>query len=321
MIGLLTQFPRPPSQLRHQLEYSQSENLDLSAPLPDPHRPSTSKNAQITDKEPSIIVSSQQLNQNDPRVVDASATISAVHDNDQSLYGGSSTIALLRRVIHEAEECDLPGSLTGKANPAKFHYLEADTSVSASIPEVIFDRDESAAVFPPRRTADEYMHCFWEFVHPIFPILHRTTFMAKYDALWLSDGGALQPNDADTELDETIFSSTLNLAFALGCQFSQVVAPIRKSLLAEHFYQRHRKLFNFDILDSTSLPMVQMLLLTGVYLQSTKHASRCWNVVGLAIRAAQSLGLHLDQPVTKPDNQLNREMRRRIWWNCVILDR
>jgi hypothetical protein len=64
-----------------------------------------------------------------------------------------------------------------------------------------------------------------------------------------------------------------------------------------------------------------MLLVSGVYLQSTRYASRCWNVIGLAIRTAQSLGLHLDLTKYRPDNQLNKEMARRIWHTCLVLDK
>ncbi|KAK1239806.1 hypothetical protein MKX08_007248 [Trichoderma sp. CBMAI-0020] len=82
-----------------------------------------------------------------------------------------------------------------------------------------------------------------------------------------------------------------------------------------------RQVLLYDILGTTSVSVVQWLLLSGVYLQSTKYASHCWNSIGLAIRLAQSLGLHLEHPGPKSEGQLNREMRRRIWHTCVVLDR
>jgi hypothetical protein len=124
-----------------------------------------------------------------------------------------------------------------------------------------------------------------------------------------------------TDAEDAVFLSTLNIVFAIGCQFSDMIAPARRVSLAEQFYQQSRKLVAVDALDSTSLAVVQMLLLTGVYLQSTKYASRCWNIVGLAIRNAQGLGLHLEQTRLTSRNQIKRETRRRIWHSCVILDR
>ena len=64
-----------------------------------------------------------------------------------------------------------------------------------------------------------------------------------------------------------------------------------------------------------------MLLLNGVYLQSTYYPNRCWNSVGLAIRVAQSLGLHNEHRTTQKRSQLQTEMGRRIWHNCMALDR
>lgn len=170
-----------------------------------------------------------------------------------------------------------------------------------------------------RRQADNFLLCYWEFVHPLFPVLHRPTFLRAYERLWV-DNADTQPEFA-TEAEEATFTSTLNLVFAIGCKFSSLVDAAQKSSVADNFYQRSRQAYPFDILDSTSISLVQMLVLTGVYLQSTEYASRCWNSVGLAIRMAMSLGLHVDNSARKAGSQVEREMRRRIWHTCVNLDR
>lgn len=144
--------------------------------------------------------------------------------------------------------------------------------------------------------------------------------MEKYAQLWSSEDAKGIDGDL-SDVNEVIFASTLNLIFSIGCQFSHSVAPQHKVAIADDFYQRSRKIFVYDMLDSISVSLVQMLVLTGVYLQSTQYASRCWNVIGLAIRTAQSLGLHLDMTKTRPESQVNREMRRRIWHSCVVMDK
>jgi hypothetical protein len=54
-------------------------------------------------------------------------------------------------------------------------------------------------------------------------------------------------------------------------------------------------------------------------LQSTFCAQRCWNCIGVACRIAQGLGLHVDQtPAQK--SSLGQEMRRRVWYACMMLD-
>lgn len=219
-------------------------------------------------------------------------------------YGTSSTIALVQRVIDE-----------GRHPTASL--LRRPRALSL---EQVCQRDETGLVYPTRRTSGDYLSCYWEFCHPVFPVLHRPTFMKRYEQLW-ECGDSPDQHDPSTMIEKVTFTSTLNLLFALGCQFSKLVAPENRTSAAEEFYQRSRQIFIYDVHDSNSIALVQMLLLTGIYLQSTRHAARCWNVVGLAIRTAQSLGLHSESHGHVGDNQTQRETRRRIWHVCVTLDR
>lgn len=247
---------------------------------------------------------------------DALATVTSNAAEDGLVYRGSSTIAFLRSFTHGTSELTRhpdPNTANGEGD-----HVQTDQSMpTRSLP--IMERDPSAFLLPPRWSADEYVQCFWEFVHPLFPVLHKTSFMEKYSRLWTSEGR--EPGGDISDVNENIFISTLNLVFAIGCQFSASVPAQNKVSHAEDFYQRSRKVFVYDIFDSTSVSLVQMLLVSGVYLQSTRYASRCWNVVGLAIRTAQSLGLHIDVTKYRPENQLNKEMARRIWHTCFVLDK
>ncbi|KAF4171002.1 hypothetical protein CNMCM8694_003931 [Aspergillus lentulus] len=153
----------------------------------------------------------------------------------------------------------------------------------------------NAFALPTRRMADSFM------------------------SLWVPQSESFSDN-VSGKAEDPIFLSTLNIVFAIGCQFSDLVAPDRRTNLGDQFYQRSRALYDIDALDSASILTVQMLLLTGLYLQSTKYASRCWHMVGLAIRTAQDIGIHIEH--TRPSKtQLEREMRRRVWHNCIIMDR
>ncbi|PVH70178.1 hypothetical protein DL98DRAFT_521762 [Cadophora sp. DSE1049] len=238
---------------------------------------------------------------NDNNRVDGLVTVAFPQEYKNS-YGESSTIAFVRHVMDEP--------------PPEESWQ--DTATSPAL-EPIRDRDESLAIYPRRNTADDYISSFWEFVHPVFPILHKTSFMNKYAEVWSPEPYS-EPNGTN-QVDEVAFSASLNLVFALGCQFSNLVAAGKRVAVADEFYQRARKLFIYDVLDASSLPVLQMLLLTGVYLQSTKYSERCWNTVGLAIRTAQTLGLHSESTAKRPAKQTTREVRRRVWHVCVTLDR
>lgn len=168
--------------------------------------------------------------------------------------------------------------------------------------------------------ADSFIDSFFSIVHPLYPILHQPTFTLHYRALWRTDTSRTSKPESELA-DSTLFWSTTNLVFALGCQFSNLVDPSHHSSLAAEFYRRSQLIYSTDDVDASSIDEVQALLLATVYLQSTHRASRCWNVLGLAIRAAQALGLHLEQAYQACTSQREREVSRRIWYNCVILDK
>lgn len=171
-----------------------------------------------------------------------------------------------------------------------------------------------APVLPRRRDADSYVHCYWDNIHPLYPLLHKPTFMRAYDKLWTTDD-----EDEQSSFDQTLFMATVNMVFALGSHFSHTVDKEHKAATSNDFYQRARNSFCYDILDSASSAMVQYLLLTVIYLHSTALVNRSHNLLGLAVRAAQTIGLHEASIVET--SQLTEEMRRRIWYACVALDR
>ena len=246
--------------------------------------------------------------------VDGLATVSSL--DDDCLYGASSTIALARFCRGKGDE---PGSSDAMAPPES--PPRPSERPRGPLPEKIRERGISVALYPPRQTANDFVECFWDFVHPLFPVLHKTTFMHRYQMIWNGDGFTQNHHDPSADMEEAIFTSTLNIIFALGCQFSRIVPAQSKTSMARDFYQRARQIYNYELLDSMSIPSVQMLLLTGVYLQSAQSANRCWNVIGLAIRAAQGLGLHVETSKSRRQCQVDREVRRRIWHCCLVLDR
>lgn len=225
---------------------------------------------------------------------------------DAALYGPSSTVAFLRHVIHN-------GSRSQPRTPSQRPSLSQGNGDDGARVGNMYAELDSVPVLPARRHANDFVRCYWEFIHPTFPILHRPTFMKDFELCF--------HDSVNSPMDDPIFNATLNLVCALGSKFSELVPPQQRNAVADDFYQKSRKADRMSVMDSTSESMVQLLLLSGVYLQSTQHANRCWNVVGLAIRLAQSIGLHREQAGARAESQLVREMRRRIWHVCVSLDR
>ncbi|CAI7678082.1 unnamed protein product [Penicillium pancosmium] len=191
--------------------------------------------------------------------------------------------------------------------------IEKKNSVQGTVFKGVLE-DESADLFdlPSREIADRLIYQYWAFVNPIFPVLHKQSFISTYEGILTSrDESRAEVLSANSAVRRAI----INIVFAHGSQQSADAG------LADLFYQRSRKLFQADALDSPSVETVQLLLLTGMYLQSTRYASRCWNIIGLAIRCAQTIGLHFEHKAQEQNFQHEQEMRRRLWHSCVIIDR
>ncbi|KAF5528159.1 Sorbicillinoid biosynthetic cluster transcription factor sor3 [Colletotrichum aenigma] len=240
---------------------------------------------------------------------------SASHNEDETIYGPSSNISFLRQVTlaADAQKPDDsgpngPGNET-ESTPNVLGFSTVQPKSPDPFPEPV--------MLPERWLADSLMESFWEFVHPVFPILYKPSFIASYEALWKPT----KDRNHKRDFKDVVFHSTLSIVLALGSQRTDQVSVAEQANLADKFYKQSVKLISVDTLDHSSLQVVQLLLLRGVYLHYTSYADRCWNTVGVAVRVAQGLGLQNEGDKTVGVNQLKREMRRRVWHCCLTLDR
>jgi len=179
-----------------------------------------------------------------------------------------------------------------------------------------YDFNVNNLVLPPRHLADSILKCYEDLFHPVYPILHYPMFTATYDQLW-QPAFTLARNHNVTQ--DVVFYSTLNIVLALGCQCNEALPEAEREDLASDFFKRSVRQVSLDDLGIPSLQIVQLLLLRGFFLLSTPDVDRCWITVGAALRVAQAIGLE-SAGRTAATNQLDREMRRRVWHNCVLLD-
>ncbi|KAL2863384.1 transcription factor domain-containing protein [Aspergillus lucknowensis] len=167
-------------------------------------------------------------------------------------------------------------------------------------------------VLPPRKTADSLMDVYWHYVLPLYPLVDSIHLRKEYTQIWT--GESLQS-------DENMLMCTLNVIFALACQLADFIAPEEREASAAAFFSRAKDLLHFSLWDSGSAALIQCLLLMAQYLQSTDSAHQCWIVTGLAIRNAQSMGLHLPQTIARLQTIQEQQLARKIWHGCVLMDR
>lgn len=247
------------------------------------------------------------------------------NDSNVPIYAGSSSSVLLSQIKHALSRLDaLPSSGVNTLNDGEAVGNRYGDSPYANRMEILRDQDVTSVILPSREVANDLVECYFELSHPVFPVLHQPTFMASYEKMWTLGTIAEQRMNEQANIRQIIFNVTVNLVFAIGCQYTSLVSPAERSKYGNDFYQRSRKLVNFELLDGVQQSTVQILLLTAVYLfylQPAKATDRGWNAVGLAIRAAQDAGLHLEGLTMQSTNQVDREMRRRIWHCATLMDR
>ncbi|KAL7951982.1 fungal-specific transcription factor domain-containing protein [Trichoderma barbatum] len=175
--------------------------------------------------------------------------------------------------------------------------------------------DMDALLLPEKNLADSLINTYWRYSHPVFPVLHRPSFMKKYENLWKSTESFSLSKYTGNDI---ILLAMINIVLAIGCQRSEHCPANWRKRDAESLYRRSVRLISAETLDSYSFEVVQLFLLRVIYLQYTPFASRCWSTLGITQRVAYGLGLHKDAPESM--NQLEREMRRRVWHVSVIMD-
>ena len=271
----------------------------------------------------------------------------APQDNGTSyFYGESSNMAIMQEV-HNIISPPTRGDLdtnTDSSRGAPSIYLPTDSKhrLSTQIRDlrVLSDRlPISWLDLPPRSLADHLLECYFDRVYILYPFLYRPTFEAAYKNLWvpidtidmddareglvnLSDTGL--GNHTDSGPQSRIFYGGLNAIFALSCQFSDL--PTSTSTEASNVYLERAMMLLLDagLLDHPTISLVQVLLLICLHLQSTPLRNRLWNIIGLAVRMAQGLGLGEENSELcgncTSKSILAIEMRRRTWYSCVMLD-
>jgi hypothetical protein len=110
------------------------------------------------------------------------------------------------------------------------------------------------------------------------------------------------------------------MIFANGCEFCDVIPRKNVLTIASKFVARCRGLVLARIFQSGTFELVQALLLMCHYLQGTLELNECWNLMGLMLRTAVGIGLHLN-PSNDTTTVVEREFRKRVWWGCVAIDR
>ena len=236
------------------------------------------------------------------------AIIGATQDEDyrEGFFGSTSAGTFMQSVRRIVEQKFTDVSLGTMPTTGDRDHLPL------LIPDRRSKRKEIEYVLPSRRKADRLMDLYWRYVHVLYPYLDKEQTQNDYEKIW-------HGRDDDSGSDEQSFLCLLYIIFALTSQIDMQIAFQDRGRVAAMYYERAYGLM--DIRETGSIRAVQSFLLLGQYFQSTNEPHSCWVFVGLAVRIAQSLGLHQARTSQRAPDVRTREILRRVWHGCILMDR
>ena len=239
----------------------------------------------------------------EPHSVDSMNGVTGGPEETREIFGSSSAGSFMRQIQAAIDAKQSSTNLPTRRDISRdMEHFPEDNPLSIH---------EEAALFalPSRGLADSLIKAYWDFEWSLYPIVNRRNIETVYESLWA-------PQRSSCSL---ISMSIINLCFALGCHYCELLPPQERKSTSKTFFSR-AELLHARLPCVLSLERVQLLLLFGIYLQSTNHVFRLWMTVGEAIRMGQSLGIY-QQPDDYSESVSYREIKRRTWHGCIWLDR
>ncbi|OZJ04391.1 hypothetical protein BZG36_02421 [Bifiguratus adelaidae] len=159
---------------------------------------------------------------------------------------------------------------------------------------------------PPTDLSEKLIEAYFEYIHPSFPVLRRSTFLES--------------------LEDPVNQPPLLLLNAIYAIASRVYPdqrtrrrPDAPETAGDIFFDRAKRLLDDDY-DMSRISTVQALLLMAIHQNGAIRTARAWLYAGMAFRMAHDLGLNRNCENWNID-PIEREIRMRVFWSCFILDR
>ncbi|EXJ69864.1 uncharacterized protein A1O5_06936 [Cladophialophora psammophila CBS 110553] len=234
---------------------------------------------------------SQQQDDASSEAGDDVNALSAMSNQPSSYVGPSSTMQMFRTILRIAPES------VGQQQPTQ-SPTTSQRSTSYRSPEVSH-RTPPSLQMTERIGAliDAYFH--W--IHPATPILDQAEFRnvasagTRNDPPWLC---------------------LFNMVLALG-SIGSTRTDSREHLSYYHAAKSH---LDVEGLGNKSFETLQaLILMAGWYNHYRNRPNLASALLGAAFRMAYALGLHKEQPNSNQSAE-HQELRRKIWWNLVVLD-
>jgi transcriptional regulatory protein GAL4 len=209
-------------------------------------------------------------------------------------YFGAASSAVMLRAFKKPNDIDIQSSQEESQRSNSSRESRSNSRIDL----------DSTLSLTAKFLTNEFIESYFENYHTAYPFIHKETFMAQY-----TDQIPTPPYE--------IWQILLNTVLALGawCLHGE------SSNFDLYYYQNAKSYLSSYVFESGSIPLLQALTLLSNYAQKRNKPNTGWNYLGLAVRMAMGLGLYKEfSNWTSSKNQLQLEMRRRLWWGLYIFD-
>ncbi|KAK3070287.1 DNA-binding transcription factor cat8 [Teratosphaeriaceae sp. CCFEE 6253] len=261
--------------------------------MPSPRRPS------LTPPEPGETRSETPPERDDVFKVQQSPYLLAGTSNGSDSYfaGTSSSRTFVEAFKHKVQES---GRSTADVNTDLLLASSVKKDAGSTSPP------PSPVVWkaPPRLVSDQLVNIFFQEWAPLFPVLHRPTFLALYEK-YVADPEAVTDRTATAQL---------NLVFGIAALSS----GSRTSEDLESFDSQLKAAID-AILNENTMGTLQALILAQIYCVQQGDYMRLLTYKGLSMTLSARLGLHQSQKRFALGT-LTCETRKKVFWSLYTVD-
>jgi len=268
------------------------EKIDMLSKMHQNRRPSTSSASTASEcRKETLAVPPKE----DVFRVQASPLLLGSENSDSYFMGASSGRAFvdaLKRRIQESGK-----SLAG-FNTEAFLNIQGDTAPIAQVSK------SKTSTAPPRMFSDRCVNVFFQEWAPLFPVLHKPTFLRLYEEYMSNPDQVTDPHKL----------AQLHLVFGIAGLSSAI--PDREQIA---FCENQWRFSLEAVLMDNTLVTLQCLILALVYCISKADYNRLQHYKGIAIGLSHRLGLHQSQKRFS-FGALTIETRKKVFWTLYTID-
>ncbi|KAF2496525.1 hypothetical protein BU16DRAFT_607099 [Lophium mytilinum] len=252
---------------------------------------------------------------------DGIGSVSFTKEEESGFFGPSSNISFTRQIVRTTTA--ILKTTASAVSPAS----SSDAALQSHLlhvsrpPSPVSNRFKDSYniaigtepfVLPQEDETVQMIERFFSTTGVLFPYIDEEAFLNTYQDLTSTNIRTVRRS----------WLGLLNMVLAMSTSASQGngLTPAERAAKSDIFFRRALALCEKQIRHGTSLEVVQLLLLMSQYLQGTERSIETWNIHGLTVKSAYQLGLH-SRDALKQYPPLEREIRKRTWFGCVVLDR